>query len=262
MSVNELIRVFYESTQKLPDYKKLWEGLQNYHSCRQSWFKRENLTVRTAVLVYYNIDPDACTDLSDQLFKDLILPIDFENEICRNLEDYCLVHCSNYMYGITLSMLDFKHFLVEKEYALPSHFPPNWSSESTKNSLIIKRDERNKKSENTEHEIAVDDSDSFDNQEPGIKKTILVYDLKKFSLKQLGILQARIHAAVAWKNKPNLSQKEIVSACESQMRDFYKYAQMKDAKTKEINQEWIGDMDPRQAKRGRKKKIISEIENC
>ena len=75
------------------------------------------------------------------------------------------------------------------------------------------------------------------------------------TVNELGILQARILAAALWKHDEKLSQTDIIDSGEfiEAMQHFYSFTGLSNAEEKEMRQEWISDLDPRENKPGQKK---------
>lgn len=230
---------------KTADFKTLLKELGDNFPSSKKWFKRETWEVDNAILIYHNIDIEELGyegTLSTQKVIEAIQNSD-DDDLHGNLLNYLNPNHSSldleWNRITTIHVLDFFKFLKNKGFKIPEHFPKELF------------DSNRQQDEQTTQSTKQGEIDG-----KNLKKLVKSFDLKKMTVNELGILQARILAAALWKNDETLSQTDIIDGDEfiEAMQHFYSFAGSSNAEEKEMRQEWICDLDPRENKPGRKKK--------
>ena len=227
---------------KTADFKTLLKELGDNFPCSKKWFKRETWEMDNAILIYNNIDIEKLGHQETISQREIIEAIKFsdDDDLHGNLFNYLNPNHSpfDFDYITTISVTDFLEFLKNKCFKIPDHFP----KESFYNDRHF-----------NEQPPALP-KDEMDGK--NLKKLVKSFDLKKMTVNELGILQARILAATLWKNDETLSQTDIIDSDEfiEAMQHLYSFTGLSNAEEKEMRQEWICDLDPRDNKPGRKKK--------
>ena len=196
-----------------------------------------------AILIYNNIEIEELGHQGTISQREIIEAIKFsdDDDLHENLFNYLNPHHSPFDFDhiITISVSDFLEFLKNKCFKIPDHFPKE---------LFDSNRQQDEQTTQTTKQGEIDGKN--------LKKLVKSFDLKKMTVNELGILQARILAAALWKNDVNLSQTDIIDGDEfiEAMQHFYSFTGLSNAEEKEMRQEWICDLDPRDNKPGRKKK--------
>ncbi len=228
---------------KTADFKTLLKELGDNFPCSKKWFKRETWEMDNAILIYNNIEIEELGHQGTISQREIIEAIKFsdDDDLDGNLFNYLNPHYSPFDFDhiTTISVSDFLEFLKNKCFKMPDHFPKELF------------DSNRQQDEQTTQSTKQGEIDG-----KNLKKLVKSFDLKKMTVNELGILQARILAAALWKNNENLSQTDIIDSDEfiEAMQHFYSFTGLSNAEEKEMRQEWICDLDPRDNKPGRKKK--------
>jgi len=228
---------------KTADFKTLLKELEDNFPCSKKWFKRETWEMDNAILIYNNIEIEELGHQGTISQREIIEAIKFsdDDDLHGNLFNYLNPHHSPFDFDhiTTISVSDFLEFLKNKCFKMPDHFPKELF------------DSNRQQDEQTTQSTKQGEIDG-----KNLKKLVKSFDLKKMTVNELGILQARILAAALWKNNENLSQTDIIDSDEfiEAMQHFYSFTGLSNAEEKEMRQEWICDLDPRDNKPGRKKK--------
>ena len=229
---------------KTADFKTLLKELGDNFPCSKKWFKRETWEMDNAILIYNNIEIEEMGHQGTISQGEIIEAIKFsdDDDLHGNLFNYLNPNHSpfDFDYITTISVTDFLEFLKNKYFKIPDHFPKELF------------DSNRQEDEQATQSIKQGEIDG-----KNLKKLVKSFDLKKMTVNELGILQARILAATLWKNDETLSQTDIIDSDEfiEAMQHFYSFTGSSNAEEKEMRQEWICDLDPRDNKPGRKKKL-------
>jgi hypothetical protein len=228
---------------KTADFKTLLKELGDNFPCSKKWFKRETWEMDNAILIYNNIEIEELGHQGTISQSEIIEAIKFsdDDDLHGNLFNYLNPHHSPFDFDhiTTISVSDFLEFLKNKCFKIPAHFPKE---------LFDSNRHQDEQTTQTTKQGEIDGKN--------LKRLVKSFDLKKMTVNELGILQARILAAALWKNDETLSQIDIIDSDEfiEVMQHFYGFTGLSNAEEKEMKQEWISDLDPRENKPGRKKK--------
>lgn len=196
------------------------QDLKSSHPCPSTWLEVDYFSNEEAVLVYHGVNPDFILGKNEKFILSVIELLDAKTGLYK-----FLTHSQGNHKIITPVKLH--SLIIEKGLFIPEAFSQFKNSQNSSPAEV-----------------------------PDIKKLVKEFDLKKLTPNELGIIFARVLAAVRWKNDSSFSISDILNDPEFEgiMRSFYTFASISGGDDREFRYEWISDLDPRTSKQGRKKK--------